>query len=30
VAYDIRQVQEKIRRLKGIDDLCADRLELGR
>lgn len=30
VPYDIREVQEKIRRNKGINNLCADRLELGR
>jgi diadenosine tetraphosphatase ApaH/serine/threonine PP2A family protein phosphatase len=30
VPYDIAQVQDKIRRLKGIDNLCAERLELGR
>ena len=30
VPYDIAAVQAKIRRLKGIDDLCAERLGLGR
>jgi len=30
VAYDIAAVQEKIRRTRGIDELCAERLSLGR
>ncbi len=30
VEYDIAAVQAKIRRTKGIDDLCAERLALGR
>lgn len=30
VPYDVASVQAKIRRIKGIDDLCADRLALGR
>jgi len=30
VPYDIASVQEKIRRTKGIDELCAERLGLGR
>ena len=30
VAYDILLVQEKIRRNRAIDDLCAERLALGR
>ncbi len=30
VAYDVAAVQDKIRRNKAIDDLCADRLALGR
>ena len=30
VAYDIAAVQTKIRKTKGIDELCAERLSLGR
>ena len=30
VSYDIAAVQQKIRRTKGIDELCAERLALGR
>jgi hypothetical protein len=30
VTYDIAAVQEKIRRTRGIDELCAERLSLGR
>ena len=30
VPYDIAAVQSKIRRIRGIDDLCAERLGLGR
>jgi predicted phosphodiesterase len=30
VEYDIQQVQDKIRRNRSIDDLCAERLSLGR
>ena len=30
VSYDIKSVQDKIRRTRGIDELCAERLSLGR